>query len=282
MLGQLVQLGAHFSSKYQPDPAKELEKVQRELESFNVLLGREKYIVTRDTLENFERRYMRIQIQIEKESERIKAGSKAKSEKHESFENIGRIRGNIQKVRKDLMTSSARARNMRSTSTIRIEIDDSAIANTSGGLGSISRKVWEMCSSSKRKPESSVLPTHIEPNVNVPCEGELSQSASGIQDEAGYYLSFIQVDGTERFVHSEDLKNDPSIAPELVAAIVATTGARQQGAPVVPASRSSTHPVQNEYVTGNLGSGSIPIYRINLDRVSENIDDHETRGDGSV
>ncbi|EUC57435.1 hypothetical protein RSOL_221950, partial [Rhizoctonia solani AG-3 Rhs1AP] len=212
MLGQLTQLGTHLSSKYHPDPTKELKKVQKELESFSVLLGRQKDVVPRDSLESYEKQYMRIQIRIENETKRINASSKSRSERQESIRNTRRISGNIQKVRRDLMTSSAKARNMRSTSTIQTDVDDSTTTNTPGGLGSISRKVWEMCSS-KRKPESSVLPTHIE--LNVPCNGESSQPASGIQDEVEYYLSFIQADGTERFVHSEDLKDDPSIAPEL-------------------------------------------------------------------
>ncbi|CAE6492046.1 unnamed protein product [Rhizoctonia solani] len=276
MLGQLTQLAKHVSSKYKPDPTKELEKVQKELDSFNVLLERERNVVTGDTFTAFEKQYIRIQYRIQKETDRINKPSRTRSERQESMESIRRISGNIQKVRKEFVTSSANARNMRceSTSTIHTQVDESTTANTAGGLAGISRKIWEICSS---KAESNVLPTHIDPKV--PREGQLSQPAPDIQNGAGYYLSFIQADGTERLVNSEDLKNDPSIAPELATAVMRVAEANQQGGAVAPA-----HSPQSGFTSGNTGGRAVPIYKINLERVSETSEglDRETEGNASV
>ncbi|CAE6498710.1 unnamed protein product [Rhizoctonia solani] len=272
LLGQLIKCMPNSKS----DPTKALSKLQKELDSFGMLLIREKNVVTGDTFQEFGKQCVRIDLKIQKEIERFDKSSKSKSEKKASLENTRRISGNLQKVKKDFLTSSANARNIRSTSTIHVNIDDSTTTNTSDGLASIPRGVWEMCTS---RAESRELPTHIEPNV--PRGEELSQPASGIQVEPGYFLTFIQADGTERLVHSEDLKRDPRIAPELVNVIMRMVEAYQQGAPVAP-SYPSAHSVQIECVTGNAGSQGAPIYRINLDRVPEIIDAQETRGDDNV
>ncbi|KDN46950.1 hypothetical protein RSAG8_04027, partial [Rhizoctonia solani AG-8 WAC10335] len=244
LLGQLIKCMPNSKS----DPTKALSKLQKELDSFGMLLIREKNVVTGDTFQEFGKQCVRIDLKIQKEIERFDKSSKSKSEKKASLENTRRISGNLQKVKKDFL---------------------------SDGLASIPRGVWEMCTS---RAESRELPTHIEPNV--PRGGELSQPASGIQVEPGYFLTFIQADGTERLVHSEDLKRDPRIAPELDV-IMRMVEAYQQGAPVAP-SYPSAHSVQIECVTGNAGSQGAPIYRINLDRVPEIIDAQETRGDDNV
>ncbi|CAE6479484.1 unnamed protein product [Rhizoctonia solani] len=269
MFGPLTQFVKHASAKYKPDPTKALQRVQKELDSFNVLLEREKNIVTGQEFQDFGKRYMRIQIKIQKETDRINESQGTRTERQESVENIRRISGSIRQVRKDFVSSSANARKLRSTSTIHIEVCDPTPDNTPGRQTSISRRVWEMCSSSK---EPSASPTRVEPNI-LPA-GEPSKPASDAPKAAGYYLSFEQADGTERLVHSEELKNDPSIAPELVDVIIRTMEAHRQGASVTSTSSHPAGSTKRESDKGNADGRSVPIYKVNLDRVPEIFDDH--------
>ncbi|KAG8749417.1 hypothetical protein FRC11_011349, partial [Ceratobasidium sp. 423] len=75
LLAPITQASRHFVAKYKPDPAEKLSKVQKELDSFNLLLDREKHIIDAKTLEEFEKRYMRIQFKIQKENDRISQSS---------------------------------------------------------------------------------------------------------------------------------------------------------------------------------------------------------------
>ncbi|QRW27756.1 hypothetical protein RhiXN_02351 [Rhizoctonia solani] len=240
-----LQLSNYVNAKSTPDPAKELSKRGG--------------VLTAQELKDFEGRCTRLEVKLQKEEERIGSASQTKSEKSESINNLRRIHGTIRSNKKDLLSSSTKARGMRSVSSIQVnEVVESTTTNTSSGISSVSQRVREMYSFQART--TSILPTHIDPSTQ-PIGGS-SRPISSANVENGYYFSYNQEDGTERRVHSEDLKRDPSIAPELVDVIIRTSEALRQGAPM-------TLGLPPSDTTAATKNQSIPVYKLKLDLISE-------------